>query len=259
MIVGRFPVLWIILLLSVLLHSCASTPDVDEDGANADAAEQTEGSEGDPFEGFNRAMFGFNDGVDRYVYRPLVYVYTSVLPDPAEDAVSRFYSNLTEPRNTVNGLLQLKFKQAGNDFGRFVVNSTVGILGFFDVAQHMGLEQGLGEDFGQTFAHWGVGTGPYLVLPFLGPSNLRDAPGLYLDAQIHPVTEIDNVPLRNTIIGVGLIDLRLSLLKAESFVEGDRYTFIRDAYLQRREYLVNDGKLEDDFGGDELEDEEFDF
>lgn len=202
----------------------------------------------DPWEGFNRKVFAFNEAADRWVMKPVAKGYRKVTPDPVERGVSNFFSNLLEVRNVFNSVLQGKWKQAGNDTGRFLVNSTLGIAGVFDVARHMNLERNEGEDFGQTLAVWGVPSGPYVVLPFLGPSNLRDSAGLPADWLINPIEAIDDVSVRNTTWAVNLINTRAELLDAEAFISGDRYVFLREAYLQRRNYLINDGQVEDDFG-----------
>lgn len=211
----------------------------------------------DPWEGFNRGVFAFNDTVDGAVLKPLAKGYKAVTPDVVETGVSNVFSNLGEVGNIVNGVLQFKLGQASNDTGRFLVNSTFGLAGLFDVAKHMGLEKSSGEDFGQTLAAWGVNSGPYVVLPFLGPTTLRDGVGLPVDSYLNPISHVDHVPTRNTAYGTELLDTRVSLLAAESAISGDRYSFIRDAYLQRREYLINDGEVEDDFGADLDEDEDF--
>lgn len=213
--------------------------------------------EQDPWEGYNRAVYAFNDTVDRYVMKPVAKGYRAITPDPVEESISNLFSNLNELRNVLNDALQWKWGQAANDSGRFLVNSTVGVVGLFDVAKHLGLEKSDGEDFGQTLANWGMGQGPYLVLPFLGPSTLRDLGGLPADIYLDPVVYIDHVPTRNTLRGSGFVVQRASLLEAEKLASGDRYLFMRDAYLQRREYLINDGDVEDDFGGDF--DSEYDF
>ena len=205
----------------------------------------------DPLEGYNRVMFSFNDKADQWVLKPVAKGYRYVMPDFFERGVSRMFSNLGEVLNVANDLLQGKVGQAGNDGGRLLINSTIGIAGFFDVAKHAGLEKSDGEDFGQTFGVWGVGEGAYVVLPFWGPSTLRDAPGLLLDSAFNPIGEIDHVPTRNQLYGARVISVRAELLEAEKLVKGDRYTFIRDVYLQRRQFLVNDGEVEDDFGDDD--------
>ncbi|PCJ37599.1 MAG: hypothetical protein COA75_02425 [Cellvibrionales bacterium] len=208
-------------------------------------------TENDPFEGYNRAMFSFNDTADRWVLKPVAKGYRFVTPDFLERGVSRMFSNLGEVLNIVNDVLQGKAGQAGNDTGRLLINSTFGIAGFFDVARHAGLEKSDGEDFGQTFGTWGAGEGAYIVLPLLGPSTMRDAPGLLLDSVFNPIGEIDHVPTRNQIYGVQVVSERADLLEAEKLIKGDRYSFIRDVYLQRREFLINDGEVEDDFGDDD--------
>lgn len=213
--------------------------------ADSSASEGTQ----DPWEGFNRKVFVFNDTLDTYALKPVAKGYRAITPDPVEDGVSRMFSNVGEIVNVVNDLLQGKFRQAGNDTGRFLVNTTIGLVGFFDVADDLGMPKNDGEDFGQTLGVWGVGEGPYLVLPLLGPGTLRDGPAKIVDFLIDPISEIDHVPTRNQIHGVGVVSGRADLLKAEELISGDKYSFIRDVYLQRREYLLNDGQVEDDFGG----------
>lgn len=204
-------------------------------------------TEQDPWEGFNRKVHTFNDVADRWVLKPVAKGYTKVTPDPVEQGVSNFFDNLLEVRNIFNDVLQWKWKQAGNDSGRLLINSTLGVAGIFDVARHLNLEKSEGEDFGQTLAVWGVDSGPYVVLPFLGPSNLRDTGGIPVDWVANPVSEIDHVPTRNTVRVVEFIDTRAGLLEAEAFISGDRYVFLREAYQQRRDYLINDGAVQDDF------------
>lgn len=207
-------------------------------------------SESDPLEGFNRAMFSFNEGADKVVLKPLAKGYRAVTPDPVEKGFSNVFSNLLEIRNVANDILQWKWGQAANDTGRFLVNSTVGVVGLFDVADSMGLEKSQGEDFGQTLGAWGVGSGAYIVLPLLGPSTVRDGSMIPLNSLAHPVSHIDHVPTRNSTRGTEIIINRAVLLDAEKMISGDRYSFIRDAYLQRRQFLVNDGEVEDNFGED---------
>lgn len=212
--------------------------------AVADSTEITQ----DPWEGFNRKVFVFNDTLDTYALKPVAKGYRAVTPDPVEDGISRMFSNLGEIVNVLNDVLQGKFGQAGNDTGRFLVNTTIGLVGFFDVADDLGLPKNDGEDFGQTLGVWGVGEGPFLMLPLFGPSTLRDGPARIVDQLVNPISEVDHVPTRNTIYGVDIISTRADLLKAEELIKGDKYSFIRDVYLQRREFLLNDGKVEDDFG-----------
>lgn len=209
---------------------------------------ESSGNPDDPWEGFNRKMFAFNDTVDTYTLKPVAKGYKAITPDPVERGISRMFSNVGEVVNVVNDLLQGKFRQAGNDTGRFVINTTIGLVGFFDVADHFGLPKNDGEDFGQTLGVWGVDSGPYLVLPLFGPSTVRDGPARVVDRFINPINEIDHVPTRNQIYGAEVISTRADLLEAEKFVRGERYSFIRDAYLQRRQFLLSDGGVEDDFG-----------
>ena len=212
-------------------------------------------TEQDPWQGFNRAMFGFNDTIDRWVAKPLAKTYKFVMPDPLEVGVSNIFNNISEVPNTINGVLQGDFKGAAHDTGRLLVNTTLGIGGLLDVAQYMNLPADEEEDFGQTLAVWGVGQGPYLVLPFFGPSTLRDGFGRPVDFYTNPLSYIDHVPTENTVFFVSLLDSRASLLSLEGNISGDRYTFIRDVYLQRRVFLINNGEVDDDFGTEEFEGE----
>ncbi|WP_438952044.1 MlaA family lipoprotein [Porticoccus sp.] len=209
---------------------------------------ESSGNPDDPWEGFNRKVFAFNDTVDTYTLKPIAKGYKAITPDPVERGVSRMFSNVGEVVNVFNDLMQGKFRQAGNDTGRFVINTTIGLVGFFDVADHFGLPKNDGEDFGQTLGVWGVNSGPYLVLPLFGPSTLRDGPARIVDRFINLINEIDHVPTRNQIYVAEVISTRADLLEAEKFVRGERYSFIRDAYLQRRQFLLSDGGVEDDFG-----------
>ncbi|SEQ07409.1 phospholipid-binding lipoprotein MlaA [Amphritea atlantica] len=196
----------------------------------------------DPWEGFNRAMFSFNDTVDRYALKPAAQGYKAVTPDIIETGVSNFFGNLSDVGSTLNSALQLKGEDAGQSLARVVFNTTIGLGGIIDVATPMGLPEH-NEDFGQTLGYWGVETGPYLVLPLLGPSNIRDGLGLIPDSMVDPVGEVDPIRTRNQLYGLRIIDTRANLLAAEELLTGDRYTAMRDAYLQRREFLVNDGKV----------------
>ncbi|MGB2360074.1 MAG: MlaA family lipoprotein [Porticoccaceae bacterium] len=202
----------------------------------------------DPYENLNRKTHAFNETLDKYIARPAAKIYTNTLPDPVEKGVVNFFSNLDELTNIANSLLQAKFGQAANDTGRFLINSTLGIGGLFDVASQAGLPKGEGEDFGQTLGAWGVGEGPYLMLPLIGPSTLRDAPARYIDSFANPVSELEDVSARNSLRLLGLVSTRAELLGLDDAISGDSYLFVRDVYLQRREYLVNDGAIEDDFG-----------
>ena len=209
---------------------------------------------GGVLEGFNRTMHGFNHHLDKWLLKPVTKGYKWVTPDPVERGVSNVFGNLKEVINIPNDLLQGKFKQAANDTGRLLVNSTIGIGGVFEVADSMGLKKSEGEDLGQTLASWGVPSGPYIVMPLLGPSTLRDLPSGAVDSlAFDPLRHIDNVSVRNSLYGLRTIDTRSELLDSEELITGDRYTFIKGAYLQRREYLIGDGEVEDDFGADDDE------
>ncbi len=218
--------------------------------APADASDDS-----DPWEGFNRKVFAFNDYMDRNLLKPVAQGYEFVTPDPVDRAITNTFSNINDTLVVVNDVAQFKFTQALMDTARFVVNTTVGFFGVFDVAKHIGLPKH-NEDFGQTLGYWGVGSGPYLMLPFLGPSSLRDLSGDLVDyssGMSYPYfteTRTEDVFLT----ALKIIDLRADLLASESLISGDRYLFIRSAYLQNREYLVTDGKSQDDFGDDFYDD-----
>lgn len=203
----------------------------------------------DPLEGFNRAIFSFNEGLDRMIVKPLTQGYQFVMPDVAEQGVSNFFSNLGDIGTFANNLLQGKVKEAGQDLSRVVINSTIGILGLFDVASDMNIPKH-DEDFGQTLGVWGFESGPYLVLPVFGPSSIRDGIGRIGDYQVDPLPTVEDDESRMALGVLRVIDKRAELLKAEEIIAGDRYAFIRDAYLQRREFQVSDGAVEfnaDDF------------
>jgi len=204
----------------------------------------------DPWEAFNRKIYAFNDVADRYFLKPVAKGYQWITPQFLEDGIHRMFSNIGEVGSIVNSLLQAKFKNTATDTGRLVVNSTVGLLGFFDVAAKMGLEDH-DEDFGQTLGYWGVNSGPYVMIPLLGPRTVRDGFGSVADSFTDPVGYIEHVPTRNETYGGRVIDTRAQLFQAEELVTGDRYIFLRDAYLQRRPFLVNDGVVEDSFGNDD--------
>jgi phospholipid-binding lipoprotein MlaA len=212
----------------------------------------------DPWQNFNRRMFAFNDGVDKYLLRPLAVGYKAVMPDPLERGVTNIFDNVLEVPSVINGLLQADLGGAAHDTGRLLVNTTLGLGGLLDVAQHMKLPADGHEDFGQTLAVWGVGSGPYLVLPLIGPSTIRDGLGRPVDWYLDPTTYIEHVRTANTVKGISILDTRASLLSLEKNITGDKYIFIRDVYLQRREYLINNGEVEDDFGAeDDFDMEEF--
>lgn len=203
----------------------------------------TSGNPKDPIEGYNRAMFSFNEGVDKAILKPVAKGYDAVLPDPVRTGVTNFFGNIADLLIGVNNVLQGKVSQGGSDLGRVAVNTTVGVLGVFDVASRMGLEKHE-EDFGQTFGRWGMNSGAYVVLPLLGSRTVRDTGGLVLDMATDPVVYIDNVSVRNSLVALRVVNDRANLLPAEKVVEEaalDKYAYIRDAYLQRRRSLVHDG------------------
>lgn len=204
----------------------------------------TSGNPKDPIEGYNRAMFSFNETVDKAVIKPVAQGYNYVTPQPVQTGVSNFFGNLADIWTSVNNLLQGKPGDALSDAGRVLINSTVGILGLFDVATPMGLEKHE-EDFGQTLGRWGVGDGAYVVLPILGPRTVRDTVGLAADIYTDPVRDADaHRGYRNTAIALRAIDTRADLLKAEDALEAaalDKYAYVRDAYLQHRRSAIYDG------------------
>ena len=215
--------------------------------------------ESDPWQGFNRGVFEFNETLDQYVAKPVAQGYQAITPQFVDTGISNFFSNLEDVLIVVNDVFQLKPIQALSDTARFLVNSTIGLLGFFDVASHIGLEKH-NEDLGQTLGYWGVGTGPYIMLPVLGPSTLRDSFGLVGDSLSGAgYTNIASTEaqagglwlLRN-------VDARADLIASEGLVTGERYTFFRSFYLQRRAYLIADGIVADEFDDDEDFDEGFD-
>ena len=221
--------------LSLILSACASNP-------------QKYNNPDDPLEGYNRAVYGFNKGVDKIVIKPVAYTYKTLLPRPVQSGVGNFFSNLGEVTTVANDLLQFKIRYMTHDLARFTINSTIGILGLFDVASVMGLDKRK-EDFGQTLYTWGYKKSAYFVLPFLGPSTFRDTIGLtadYVALSVWPWIE----PKRNRylLLGLNLIDTRAELLSKETILNTiavDEYSLVRDAYLQNRYYLSTDGKLED--------------
>ncbi|MEL6868635.1 MAG: VacJ family lipoprotein [Pseudomonadota bacterium] len=217
----------------------------------------------DSWEGVNRAIYGFNNVADTIIVKPLAKGYRFVTPDPVEQGVSNVFSNLAYPTVAVNNLLQGKPGDAARDAARFVLNSTLGIAGIFDVAKRAGLEKN-NEDFGQTLAVWGVPSGPYVMLPFLGPSTLRDAVSLPLDQALHVRNYIDESGTRDKLLVLQIISLRARLLAFDEQIQAsnDPYIFIREAYLQNRNFSIYDGAppetvdefdIDDDFDAD-LED-----
>jgi len=213
----------------------------------------------DPFESFNRSMFSFNEQVDKYAFKPVAKGYNYVMPSFASKGVSNFFSNIDDIVVFFNQLLQFKFAAAGATSARFVFNSTFGLLGFIDVATDMGLHKH-NEDFGQTLAFWGVPSGPYLVLPFLGSLSVRDSAGLATDwTYFDPIFKRQTLNQSLVTLTIKYIDIRAGLIKASNVLDEtvpDKYAFVRDAWKQRREFLIYDGHPPDDFSEDELFDDE---
>lgn len=244
----------LIILLPLLLSGCATL-----DGPPA---------ENDPFESYNRSVYQFNDAFDRYLLKPVAKGYDTITPDFAQKGIRNFFSNLDDVLVIFNDLLQLKLTQTLKDTGRFLINSTLGLFGLIDWASDMGLEKNH-EDFGQTLGYWGVPAGPYFVLPFLGPSTIRDTGSLAVDSSYFdpiykdlgsgfPPPSHQNSRAVWGMVALDAIDTRASLLKAEVVLEEaalDKYSFIREAYLQRRQNLVFDGnppEEDSDFSEEDL-------
>lgn len=203
----------------------------------------TSGNPKDPIEGFNRAMYGINEAVDKVAIRPVARAYDFVLPSPVKRGVANVFGNIDDVFIGVNNLLQGKGKDGITDLGRFVLNSTIGIFGIFDIASNIGMEKH-DEDFGQTFGRWGVGSGAYVVVPFFGPRTARDTVGLLLDIKADPIANINDVPSRNALLVTRIISDRATLLPADKVIEEaalDKYAYMRDGYLQRRRNLIHDG------------------
>ena len=210
-------------------------------------------SEIDPFQDLNEKTHNLNQGLDESIATPIAKVYRKVTPDFVEVGVTNFTDNIEDINIALNNLLQAKIKDGLSDILRFTINSTIGLLGFFDVASSMGFQKH-SEDFGQTLAVWGVSDGPYIVLPILGPSSLRDTLARIPEAFMTPRLLIDHDRTGYELTAIDLLDKRARYLGLESIVVGDEYLFYRDAYFQSREFDINDGVIEDNF-----DDFDFDF
>ena len=198
----------------------------------------------DPLEPMNRFIYGINEGVDMAVVEPTAKLYRFVLPTFVRSSIGNAFSNVTEIRNVLNNALQGKLGDASSSFGRLAINSTIGVLGLFDVAGEAGLEK-REEDFGQTLGRWGFGDGPFIMLPFFGPSTVRDTIGWGVDIYSDPLTYVNRVRTRNQIWIWRTVQRRSELLDAKKIIDAaalDEYQFVRDGYLQRRRNLVYDGK-----------------
>jgi phospholipid-binding lipoprotein MlaA len=222
---GRFAAL---LLAALLLAGCATTG---------------ERNPKDPWEGFNRKSFAFNEKLDETVLKPVATGYTKVVPAFAREGVNNFFDNLEDVGTTLNNLLQGKPKEAASDLGRFLANTVLGVLGLWDVATPMGLEKHY-EDFGQTLGVWGVQSGPYFVIPLLGPSTARDAPAKAVDPSWYYSNLLDNNTAYWSLWGLDKVRIRANLFQSEKVLDEaalDKYSFIRDAWMQRRRSMVFDG------------------
>ncbi len=222
-----------LVLGSLLLTGCATGP-------NANPR--------DPMEPFNRGVYGFNEALDKAVIKLVATAYKAVTPQPVRSGVGNFFANLEDAWSTVNSVLQFKPQSALENFMRFTVNSTLGLAGVIDIASDMRIERHP-EDFGQTLGRWGMGPGPFVVLPLFGPSTLRDTVALPVDFKGDIVANVEHVATRNSLKVLNLVDIRAAYLNASSVIEDaalDKYSFTRDAFLQRRQYSVFDGNPPDE-------------
>ena len=207
----------------------------------------------DPFEDLNRDIFIFNEKLDEKLLKPAAITYRKVTPQFARTGVTNFFNNLEEIDTTVNQLLQGEIKYALNDASRFVINSTIGLFGLLDVASKMGLERHE-EDFGQTLGVWGFDSGPYIMIPFLGPSNPRDLFSRPISSFLSGTFAMEDNDVKITLVGIDALETRERLLDAETLIIGDKYIFVKDAYVQSREYEINNGSTEDDEFLDDMDD-----
>ena len=207
----------------------------------------------DPFEDLNRDIFIFNEKLDEKLLKPAALTYRKVTPQFARTGVTNFFNNLEEIDTTINQVLQGEIKYAFNDAGRFVINTTIGLFGLIDVASKMGLERHE-EDFGQTLGVWGFDSGPYIMIPFLGPSNPRDLLSRPISSFLSGTFAMEDNDVKITLIGIDALETRERLLDAETLIIGDKYIFVKDAYVQSREYEINNGSTEDDEFLDDMED-----
>ena len=207
----------------------------------------------DPFEDLNRDIFIFNEKLDEKLLKPAALTYRKVTPQIARTGVTNFFNNLEEIDTTINQVLQGEIKYAFNDASRFVINSTIGLLGLIDVASKMGLERHE-EDFGQTLGVWGFNSGPYIMIPFLGPSNPRDLLSRPISSFLSGTFAMEDNDVKLTLIGIDALETRERLLDAETLIIGDKYIFVKDAYVQSREYEINNGSTENDEFLDDMDD-----
>ena len=220
-------------LCMIFLSACATTNALDER---------------DPWEGFNRSVYSFNETMDDVLFDPVSNVYDFLTPDFLDNGISNFFNNIGQVAVIANDIMQFKFTQAVNDGVRFMINSTLGLLGFFDIMGDAGLHSSE-EDFGQTLAHWGVESGPYIVVPFFGPTTVRDATGFAVDRGVlSPIFYLEDDLTRAGLLTLNYVDVKSDLLSASDLVEDasvDEYEFIKNAYFQKRASQINDGEFED--------------
>ena len=244
---SRIP-LSLALVLTLALAGCATTADPQAAGDNTATA--TTPNPADPLESFNRSIYGFNTALDDAVIKPVATLYRDVTPALARDGVGNFFSNLGDAWSFVNNLAQGRGEGAYNSVVRFSINTVFGLGGLLDIASEMGVER-RPQDFGLTLGRWGVPTGPYLVLPVLGPSTLRDTAALPVDVKGNLLSYSNDVAVRNSLTVLGLVDRRARLLQAGDMLDAvalDKYSLTRDVYLQRRDQRAqNDGAESDDF------------
>lgn len=246
---GRFPL--VMLILAMLLSGQVQAQAMQEPAPEGSTPVDPK----DPYESWNRGVFAFNETIDRWFLKPVAQTYRTLTPPVVDRGVTNFFNNLTEVRNFINSLLQLKGESAVVAAGRFTYNTVFGLGGLFDVATAFDLPE-RPEDFGQTLGYWGAGSGPYLMIPFLGPSTPRHFGGMATDGFVFPsLWDTAESPEVYYARALELVDKRADLIPAEGFISGDTYTFVRNAFLQRREFLINDGKVtEDPFASGDDED-----
>lgn len=203
-------------------------------------------AEEDPWESFNRSIYSFNNTADAYLVKPVAQGYAYIMPEVGRKGVNNFFNNLLDVNGALNGLLQGRVDQGLENVGRVIINSTIGIFGLFDVATKLGVPQ-YQTDFGHTLSIWRVPQGPFVMLPFLGPSTMRSGVGTAFDAYASPMGQMGNSDPAWGLRVFNIVDLRAGLLGADELLSGDQYIFLRDAYLQQRRLQISDGKLVDDF------------
>ena len=229
----------ILLILLLVTTGCATTNSMSDD-FNPE----------DPYEKSNRKVFEFNNKIDKLFLRPVTDFYDKATPEFAQTSITNFFANLDDIRISINNLLQGNVVESMSDITRFFINSIFGLGGFFDVASEMGLEKH-SEDFGQTLGKWGAKPGPYLMLPFLGPSTTRDAFTFVGDTALAPALSLDDNAARVGLISLDLINTYSAFTGIADIESKDQYAFLRDAYLERRKYEINDGLSEEDLSNDE--------